>query len=125
MAAYGKGGEKPQKLELLIIAESELNGGADLAMEDFLRLFFVPCPIRVLVFQGRIRDIDKKIVTMLETHAAHVKGQSIGWLFLGVPLYADWVEHKREGVKVNWQAYMLPARESSKQLTAIADKDWG
>jgi hypothetical protein len=123
-AAYGKGGKTPQKLQLLMIAESELNGGPDLAVEDFLRLFFVPCPLRVLVFQGKVKDLHGRFMTMLDTHAGHVKGQPIDWLFLGVPLYAEWVAHKKAGAEITWQAYVLRSGEAADKLAPIAEKDW-
>lgn len=123
-AAYGKGEKTPQTFELLMIAESELNGGPDRAMEDFLRLFFIPCPLRVLVFQGKLKDLPQKFMRMLDTHADCVKGQPIDWLFFGVPLYAEWVAHKKSRAGITWQAYLLRSGEVANKLAPIAEKDW-
>src|SRR6202035_3449604 len=93
--------------ELLLTAESEIHSTYNNGMEDLLRLFFIPSPVRLIIYQEGGQDFGRDFVRMLMAHRHRSGAADAHWLFLGIPTYRDWCAAKT-GDDLRYKVYHLP-----------------
>jgi hypothetical protein len=63
-------------------------------MEDLLRLFFIPSPVRVMIYREQGQEFMQHFIRMLTAHRHRSGAAASHWLFLGIPTYRDWCAAK-------------------------------
>lgn len=92
----------------MLTAESEIDSTYDKVMEDLLRLFFIPSPVRVMIYQKRAEDFKQHFIRMLKAHGHRTNATAAHWLLLGIPTYRDWRAAKTEG-DIRYKVHYLHA----------------
>ena len=110
--------------EMLMTAESELNGGVADVFEDWFRLIPLDSPLRVMVFKSNLADVRTEAKAKLQEQVARRRFPATDWLFLGIPTFEEWISHRDNDTAVSFQAFALRASSQPDELSDLPQSVW-
>lgn len=120
--AYGHNNAVPMAdFELILTAESELQSTRNKVKEDFLRLFFIPATIRVMIYRQKSQNFRADFIRLLKAYRPHSGSAAAHWLMLGIPTYRDWC-NADQAANLPCRVYYLPPDTDPDQLQE--HKEW-
>jgi hypothetical protein len=79
---------------------------------------------RVMVFKSNLNDVRDDAASMLRAQAVRRTSPTSDWLFLGIPTFREWVDHRQTDDAGAWQAFALRADAETDYFTDLPAAVW-